>query len=1442
MKRSRRSIKCKNTACPLFHQDDFVPCEINRPENEKIHVLFVGEAPGKEESNKGIPFHGKGGQLLRKSFRHATCSSNEVGYAFSNVVRCTPTDVDDKTTKASNVMEGQDIEYCKQFLHKDIEALDPEVIVLLGNAAASALINEAPNISSVRGQIHEKMIAGKMRKVAYTWHPGFVLRNGRALPLFNQDLQGAVREARGLSISEDQSKKGRYVLLDTVEKIEHFLYEELGKNTTNEDVVAIDVEAKNLNKKHNNELTMLQFAKDGEVGYCIPYQHYQCKWSQEEFERIKKALQWIFTSKDVPFKAWVAHGSRFEHSIIGEIILDGKRIRNRPMVDTLGGAYLLDENKTSLAKELKGEVYGLKALVKVHLGFNHYDAEIMDARSAGGLYKLPLNKLADYGAMDAYCTWRLFWHQVLLAKEQNYYAKWWSLLVNLFSPVYRAISRMEANGMYADLEHLRKLSDPKKSIILVRMKEIEDELKRSKYAKSANKIALKRLNEKKGPGNMKAMFGTPWVLHPNKNIDILFCEVMGLHAEKTETGKNSIGKVFYGEHRGIHEVDLVSEWKQLQKLSTAYTKQIIGFIDPEAGHSDCVDSRVHPDFRFDNTVTGRVACKSPNTQQMPKCSVAGTRVWTDEGLQAIEDLVTGVSTFRGGKITSTFSRKVQRTIRVTTERGYSVNVTEDHRMMIFSNDCRIEEKQASHLCDDDYLLVSLHADLPKTEISTTEPINKRQYAAHHKVRMDEGEYHPYTKHTQLPKTVTPELARLLGYLTAEGDVASDAGVKFSNQNPDVMEDYLATFEKCFGFRPSVRYCEKDDCLYVDMSSVRIRDFLADLGLRRTTAHSKRIPWCVMQSPRSVILHYLAGHLAGDGNIQRRFVRIHTASYEMAVDLQVLMSGLGWVASTYRDGDCWAATLHGKDAEYFADCVPVVKKLHDVTHGCVFEKEETRKVPGLKTWMKTYVQQHRTGNNQIEVEGRRIITPSMGLSNTTAKEFTFNYLQKNPEVLQGLRVIDSDKADTVKALLEGLVPVKIQKIEVQNSPVDVYEINTENHVYTANGLLSHNCEGHPARIYIKSLFQADQRLESEINPQVPDVHPWQKKGVMLNIKREMRRALVQLDFMASEVRWWAILSGDKNLAKAFNDGKAYREAYALDPTNTEKKRLAAIAGDIHKMTASLMFGVPIDKVTKEMRSATKSIVFGWMFGRSTKSIAMQIGKSVEETQELCDQFSAKFPVASRWLTWAEEFAAKNLWIESLIKRRRRLDAFMSGDDWLIAEAKRLARNSPIQSISSDGAMLGTALFCDYIEDHGLNWKVCNAVHDSSVTEVPIDEIPEMIKVAKRIYETDVMDYMTNIWDVDFPCPIEVEFEISQAPRHGWGDLVKWDFTQPMLDKILVGAKDPVQSMFIWETHVEKIIKEKPDADGAYIVSQLNPVYPNVYNENHAKQFDDLLGAA
>ena len=137
--------------------------------NPRTRIMFVGEAPGADEDAQGRPFVGRAGQLLDKIIEACGLKREEV--FIGNILKCRPPD--------NREPRPDEIINCLPYLQRQIEALNPEIIVALGGHAAKTLLNTVKGISQLRGQFHEYS-AGIGRppiKLMATFHPAYLLRN-----------------------------------------------------------------------------------------------------------------------------------------------------------------------------------------------------------------------------------------------------------------------------------------------------------------------------------------------------------------------------------------------------------------------------------------------------------------------------------------------------------------------------------------------------------------------------------------------------------------------------------------------------------------------------------------------------------------------------------------------------------------------------------------------------------------------------------------------------------------------------------------------------------------------------------------------------------------------------------------------------------------------------------------------------------------------------------------------------------------------------------------------------------------------------------------------------------------------------------------------------------------------------------------------------------------
>jgi DNA polymerase len=131
--------------------------------NPSADLMFIGEAPGADEDVQGVPFVGRAGQLLTKMIEAMGFTRDEVYIA--NVVKCRPPD--------NRNPEPDEIESCEPFLFRQIETIQPRVIVALGAFAAKTLLRTQDPISRLRGRVYDYHGA----KLIPTFHPSFLLRS-----------------------------------------------------------------------------------------------------------------------------------------------------------------------------------------------------------------------------------------------------------------------------------------------------------------------------------------------------------------------------------------------------------------------------------------------------------------------------------------------------------------------------------------------------------------------------------------------------------------------------------------------------------------------------------------------------------------------------------------------------------------------------------------------------------------------------------------------------------------------------------------------------------------------------------------------------------------------------------------------------------------------------------------------------------------------------------------------------------------------------------------------------------------------------------------------------------------------------------------------------------------------------------------------------------------
>ncbi len=232
---------------------------------------------------------------------------------------------------------------------------------------------------------------------------------------------------------------------------------------------------------------------------------------------------------------------------------------------------------------------------------------------------------------------------------------------------------------------------------------------------------------------------------------------------------------------------------------------------------------------------------------------------------------------------------------------------------------------------------------------------------------------------------------------------------------------------------------------------------------------------------------------------------------------------------------------------------------------------------------------------------------------------------------------------------------------------------------------------------------------------------------------IKNQFIVADYSNFELRILAELSGDKNLLKAFLMGL-----------------------DIHTAVASLMFGVPAetimykDPVTGEklkgpnywMRSASKSISFGIVYGRGDGSLATQIGVTREEAKRLMKKFFSTYPDVQVYLERSSFFGSKNGYITTPAGRIRYFQ-FDYYDRRQRGSVERESKNTPIQGTNADIIKIAMYRLYNRLQGFGDNAKMVNVVHDELGAEARPNIAEEVCAIIKHEMEEAAKEVLTQV---------------------------------------------------------------------------------------------------
>ena len=342
----------------------------------------------------------------------------------------------------------------------------------------------------------------------------------------------------------------------------------------------------------------------------------------------------------------------------------------------------------------------------------------------------------------------------------------------------------------------------------------------------------------------------------------------------------------------------------------------------------------------------------------------------------------------------------------------------------------------------------------------------------------------------------------------------------------------------------------------------------------------------------------------------------------------------------------------------------------------------------------------------------ILFDKMKISSKPKKTKTGQY-STSEEVLTDL----SAKNDFVKLILEHRSVSKLLNTYINSLPKQISK--STNRIHTE---------------YLQTVASTG-RLSS-INPNLQNIPIRTKRG------REIRKAftaknkdyfIMAADYSQIELRIIASLCEEQNMINAFKNNE-----------------------DIHTSTASAVFNVPINQVTKEQRSNAKVVNFGIIYGVSAFGLSNQTSLSRRESKELIEKYYEKYPKLKQYINNQISFARENGYVETLLGRRRYLRDINSRNSFVRSASERNAINAPVQGSAADIIKIAMINIEKKLRNDGYNSKMLLQVHDELVFDVFKPELNDIIKLVKN--------QMEKAYEIKVPLTVDLNYGLNWLEAH------------------------------------------------------------------------------
>ncbi len=285
------------------------------------------------------------------------------------------------------------------------------------------------------------------------------------------------------------------------------------------------------------------------------------------------------------------------------------------------------------------------------------------------------------------------------------------------------------------------------------------------------------------------------------------------------------------------------------------------------------------------------------------------------------------------------------------------------------------------------------------------------------------------------------------------------------------------------------------------------------------------------------------------------------------------------------------------------------------------------------------------------------------------------------------------------------------------------------VYVDTLPLAVNADTGRVHTHYSQVWTATGRIQSN-DPNLQTIPVRKERGKDIRaafVPRDDQHLILSADYSQIELRVMAELSGDEGMLEAFQSGE-----------------------DIHTVTASKVYKVRVDEVTREMRDKAKTVNFGIIYGISAFGLQQRLNIPRYEASELIDSYFEKYPGVQAYIDSTIAFAKEHGFVATTTGRRRYIRDINSKSRNVVNAAERLAMNSPIQGTAADMLKIAMVRTHNALIEGGFSTKMVLTVHDEIVFDMPIAEQDRVMPV--------IESSMKNT--LPMRVPIEVELGVGR----------------------------------------------------------------------------------